>query len=108
MTTASIIGSDLVPLKQRGLVQGILSVLYGIGAGLGGPLGGFLADHGGWRIAFLGMFLINGSLSAYTIYMRKALKINYDWRLFLTYLFCDWFLLFSFFFQFRSHWRYWV
>ncbi|GAA93378.1 uncharacterized protein L969DRAFT_19050 [Mixia osmundae IAM 14324] len=53
MTTSSIIASDLIPLKQRGFVQGLVNICFGAGAGLGGPLGGLIADRLGWRWAFL-------------------------------------------------------
>lgn len=52
MTVASIAVTDLIPLKQRGLYQGVANILYGLGAGLGGPLGGWVNDTFGWRAAF--------------------------------------------------------
>ncbi|EGO27465.1 hypothetical protein SERLADRAFT_367015 [Serpula lacrymans var. lacrymans S7.9] len=39
--------------KQRGLYQGMTNILFGLGAGLGGPLGGWMNDTFGWRAAFL-------------------------------------------------------
>ncbi|KAG8979131.1 hypothetical protein FRC05_009341 [Tulasnella sp. 425] len=53
MTVSSITATDLIPLKKRGLYQGLANILFGFGAGLGGPLGGFINDHIGWRWAFL-------------------------------------------------------
>lgn len=53
MTVSSIAISDLVPLKQRGLYQGMTNILFGLGAGLGGPFGGWVNDTLGWRAAFL-------------------------------------------------------
>ncbi|KAI0036084.1 MFS general substrate transporter [Vararia minispora EC-137] len=53
MTVSSIAVTDLIPLKQRGLYQGMANILFGLGAGLGGPLGGWLNDVFGWRSAFL-------------------------------------------------------
>ncbi|GAA6058489.1 hypothetical protein JCM10212_006928 [Sporobolomyces blumeae] len=52
-TMASIVTSDLVPLRKRGVYQGLGNVVYAAGAALGGPLGGFLGDGIGWRWAFL-------------------------------------------------------
>ncbi|KNZ73863.1 Multidrug resistance protein fnx1 [Termitomyces sp. J132] len=51
-TVSSIAVSDFIPLKQRGLYQGMANILYGLGAGLGGPLGGWINDTFGWRAAF--------------------------------------------------------
>ncbi|KAK4168988.1 major facilitator superfamily domain-containing protein [Cladorrhinum sp. PSN259] len=55
MSISTFLGSDLVPLKKRGVVQGIGNICYGTGAMLGGVLGGFINDSTalGWRLAFL-------------------------------------------------------
>lgn len=50
---SSVIMSDRVPLKNRGILQGALNILWGLGSGLGGPVGGWMNDHAGWRNAFL-------------------------------------------------------
>lgn len=73
--TSSVIVSDFVPLKQRGLYQGcscsisqssslirlrvdshipyrlpcsVTNLLFGLGAGVGAPLGGWISDNYGW------------------------------------------------------------
>ncbi|OSC99177.1 MFS general substrate transporter [Trametes coccinea BRFM310] len=53
MTVSSVAVTDLIPLRQRGLYQGMTNILFGLGAGLGGPLGGWMNDYLGWRSAFL-------------------------------------------------------
>ncbi|TNY24707.1 major facilitator superfamily domain-containing protein [Rhodotorula diobovata] len=53
MAVSSIVASDLIPLKQRALFQGLANLWFGAGSGLGGPLGGFISDRFGWRTAFL-------------------------------------------------------
>jgi predicted MFS family arabinose efflux permease len=53
-TVVSILISDIVPLKDRGLWQGYINIIYASGAGCGAPLGGLLADSIGWRWAFMG------------------------------------------------------
>ncbi|KAL1946941.1 hypothetical protein VTO73DRAFT_15045 [Trametes versicolor] len=53
MTVSSVAVTDLIPLRQRGLYQGMTNILFGLGAGLGGPLGGWMNDILGWRSAFL-------------------------------------------------------
>ncbi|KAK0498477.1 vacuolar amino acid permease [Armillaria luteobubalina] len=53
---SSIVVTDLIPLqvfpKQRGLYQGMANILFGLGAGIGGPLGGWINDVFGWEAAF--------------------------------------------------------
>lgn len=55
MAISTFIASDLIPLRQRGLVQGVTNICYGSGAMLGGIFGGLIQDHTklGWRLAFL-------------------------------------------------------
>ncbi|KAG8869819.1 hypothetical protein FRC20_000814 [Serendipita sp. 405] len=53
MSVSSITVTDLIPLRNRGLFQGLANIMFGAGAGVGGPLGGFIADTFGWRTAFL-------------------------------------------------------
>ncbi|KAJ7917327.1 MFS general substrate transporter [Mycena leptocephala] len=48
----SIILSDSVPLKSRGIYQGFMNISWGLGAAVGAPLGGWLGDTIGWRAAF--------------------------------------------------------
>ncbi|GAB1314274.1 hypothetical protein MFIFM68171_04484 [Madurella fahalii] len=55
MSISTFLASDLVPLKKRGVVQGVGNIAYGSGAMLGGVLGGLMNDTSswGWRLAFL-------------------------------------------------------
>lgn len=55
MSIATFLGSDLVPLRKRGVVQGILNLCFGSGAMMGGVFGGLLNDYSsqGWRLAFI-------------------------------------------------------
>ncbi|KAI0537867.1 major facilitator superfamily domain-containing protein [Xylaria digitata] len=55
MSIATFLGSDLIPLRKRGVVQGILNLCFGSGAMLGGVIGGLFNDHTklGWRLAFI-------------------------------------------------------
>lgn len=53
MTISSIVATDLVPLRQRGILQGMGNIAYGSGAALGGVYGGYVSDKIGWRWAFL-------------------------------------------------------
>lgn len=47
-----VILSDLVPVRSRGIYQGIMNIVFGSGSALGAPIGGLLADRIGWRWAF--------------------------------------------------------
>jgi len=70
MAIATFVGSDLVPLRQRGLLQGLGNVCYGLGAGLGGLFGGWVNDVWGWRVAFLAQVppvIISGILVYVTV-----------------------------------------
>ena len=52
-TVVSILMSDIVPLKERGVWQGIINIVFASGAACGAPLGGVFADYASWRLAFL-------------------------------------------------------
>lgn len=52
LTCTSIILTDLLPLRKRGLFQGLTQIIFSIGSALGGPVGGFLTEALGWRSAF--------------------------------------------------------
>ncbi|KAG9008917.1 hypothetical protein FRB93_005967 [Tulasnella sp. JGI-2019a] len=90
MTVSSVTVTDLIPLKQRGLYQGMANILFGLGSGLGGPLGGFINDRFGWRWAFLiqlpiiatsfllSVFFLNVKLPAQPLTIReKFARIDY-------------------------------
>lgn len=50
---ATIINSDMIPFKERGMYQACQNVLHGFGSICGASLGGVIADHIGWRWCFL-------------------------------------------------------
>ncbi|KAK7923973.1 Vacuolar membrane amino acid uptake transporter fnx2 [Apiospora marii] len=54
----SILVTDLVSLRDRGMWQGYINIVFGAGIASGGPIGGLLADSIGWRSAFAGQFPI--------------------------------------------------
>ncbi|KAK2592306.1 hypothetical protein QQS21_009996 [Conoideocrella luteorostrata] len=49
----AILVSDIVPLRDRGVWQGYMSLIFAAGMATGGPLGGLFADTIGWRWSFL-------------------------------------------------------
>ncbi|KAK4242284.1 hypothetical protein C8A03DRAFT_11489 [Achaetomium macrosporum] len=72
MSISTFLASDLVPLKKRGVVQGVGNIAYGSGAMLGGVLGGFMNDTSswGWRLAFLiqvPVIVVSGTMVWYLV-----------------------------------------
>lgn len=70
MAISTFVGSDLVPLRKRGIVQGIGNICFGTGAGLGGIFGGWINDVWGWRNAFLiqvPFVVVSGILVFFTV-----------------------------------------
>jgi nitrate/nitrite transporter NarK len=53
-TVVSILLTGLVPTEDRGVWQGVVNIVYSLGAGLGAPLGGLIASSVGWRWSFFG------------------------------------------------------
>lgn len=52
-TIVTFCASDLVPLRRRGIWQGIGNISFGVGSAIGGVFGGFMNDALTWRWAFL-------------------------------------------------------
>jgi MFS family permease len=53
MTMATIINSDMIPFKKRGMYQALQNSVWGMGAISGASFGGAIADGIGWRWCFL-------------------------------------------------------
>ncbi|KAK2050404.1 major facilitator superfamily transporter [Colletotrichum somersetense] len=53
-SVVAILLSDIVPLRERGVWQGYLNIIFAAGTSTGAPLGGLLADTVGWRWSFAG------------------------------------------------------
>ncbi|KAJ5247856.1 hypothetical protein N7468_002839, partial [Penicillium chermesinum] len=52
MTMATVINSDLIPFRNRGMYQAVQNVAYGFGAICGASFGGAIVDTIGWRWCF--------------------------------------------------------
>jgi MFS family permease len=50
---ATIINSDVIPFRKRGMYQAMQNGVFGFGAICGASFGGSIADHIGWRWCFL-------------------------------------------------------
>lgn len=67
---STFVGSDLIPLRRRGVWQGFGNICFGVGAGLGGVFGGWINDTWGWRKAFLilvPLTVISGTVVFFTV-----------------------------------------
>ncbi|CAR23770.1 MDR family MFS transporter [Lachancea thermotolerans CBS 6340] len=53
ITLSTIINSDIIPAKKRGIYQAFQNVLLGTGAVVGASCGGLIATTMGWRWCFL-------------------------------------------------------
>ncbi|RSL73319.1 hypothetical protein CEP54_000478 [Fusarium duplospermum] len=53
MTMATIVNSDMIPFRKRGMYQALQNGIFGFGAIAGASFGGSIADHIGWRWCFL-------------------------------------------------------
>ena len=72
---STLVSSDLVPLRNRGLWQGLGNIMYGLGMSLGGFAGGWINDLLGWRWVFLlqiPFILISGILVS--LYVKIPVK----------------------------------
>lgn len=67
VTISMFVAGDLVPLRKRGMLQGIGNIVFGAGSGLGGLLGGWINGLAGWRVAFLVQvpFLVAGAVMVF-------------------------------------------
>ncbi|KAJ5720997.1 uncharacterized protein N7483_008931 [Penicillium malachiteum] len=80
-TVVSILMSDIVPLRDRGLWQGIINIIWATGSGMGAPLGGILADYIGWRWAFLAQFpLCIVAFIAVSLMLKLPARENVHWK----------------------------
>lgn len=52
LSTSTITVSDYVPLRSRGVFQGIGNISFGTGASMGGIFGSWATGFGNWRYAF--------------------------------------------------------
>lgn len=80
-TVVSIIFSDIIPLKDRGMWQGIINIVYATGSATGAPLGGLLADYVGWRWSFLGQApLCSVAILACVFALKLPPQEHQEWR----------------------------
>lgn len=72
-TMSSVITSDLVTLRERGIYQGYANTAFACGGTLGAPLGGWVTERFGWRYCFY----INLPICLIATYLTRPLQ-NYN------------------------------
>ncbi|KAI1089690.1 MFS general substrate transporter [Rostrohypoxylon terebratum] len=55
-SVVTILLTDIVSLRDRGLWQGYINIIFAAGTSSGAPIGGLVADSIGWRWAFISQF----------------------------------------------------
>lgn len=75
-TISTLLISDLVPLRKRGLYQGYGNLFWGVGSGLGGLYGGSLRSLWNWRLAFIAQLPFTLLSIAFVFIHVKKLKSN--------------------------------
>lgn len=82
-TLGTIIMSDLIPLRKRGVFQGLGNTFYALGSAVGGTVGGWIAHRFGWRLAFWFQVPIGVAcfaLIAYSLHLPKLVKSSPEAR----------------------------
>ncbi|KAH6687168.1 multidrug resistance protein fnx1 [Plectosphaerella plurivora] len=77
----SILMSDIVPLRDRGVWQGYINIIFAAGTSAGAPLGGLLADSVGWRWSFLGQVPICALAFAAVYFVLEVPRVDHShWK----------------------------
>ncbi|THV05796.1 MFS general substrate transporter [Dendrothele bispora CBS 962.96] len=69
----TIILTDVIDIKSRGMWKGFLNLIYATVSAVGGPLGGILAEYISWRWSFL----LQVPAMVFAILMRGSSLINW-------------------------------
>ncbi|CAK7212151.1 hypothetical protein SBRCBS47491_001375 [Sporothrix bragantina] len=68
MTMATIVNSDMIPFRRRGMYQAMQNGVYGFGAICGASFGGTITDSIGWRWCFAAQVPV--SVAVFVLGMR--------------------------------------
>ncbi|KAL3305990.1 major facilitator superfamily transporter [Colletotrichum asianum] len=80
-SVVSILMSDIVPLRDRGVWQGYINIIFAAGTSTGAPLGGLLADSVGWRWSFIGQVPLCVAAFAAVYFVLDLPQTSHDhWR----------------------------
>ncbi|KAF2023012.1 MFS general substrate transporter [Setomelanomma holmii] len=77
---ATIVNSDMIPFKKRGMYQALQNSMFGFGAICGASFGGSIADSIGWRWCFLLQVPIS-ALALFTgwLVIKNPLEMHPTW-----------------------------
>ncbi|KAI0316904.1 iron permease [Amylostereum chailletii] len=69
--TTAIIISDLVPLKERGVFNGLIGIAWAVSSGVGPLVGGGLAQTGEWRwLFYLNIPICGAAAALFVLFLR--------------------------------------
>ncbi|KAF8313830.1 iron permease [Clavulina sp. PMI_390] len=74
LAVSEIIVADLVPLRERGKYEGLLSAVWALASVVGPPIGGALSTRGKWRWLFYLNLPLSG-LAAILVYLFLKMRI---------------------------------
>ncbi|KAL8835446.1 MAG: hypothetical protein Q9170_003323 [Blastenia crenularia] len=82
LIVATVLLSDLIPIRDRGTYQGYLNLVGALGSTSGGPLGGLFAQSVGWRWIFLiQVFLCLIAIISVAVLLRLPQpKSKFSWQ----------------------------
>lgn len=95
MTMATIVNSDIIPFRRRGMFQALQNGMFGFGAISGASLGGFISDSIGWRWIFaiqvpisiialaVGYFVVKNPLELHPTWKEIRKKVDFSGSLVL-------------------------
>ena len=73
--TQTIIG-DVIPFNRRGRATGFVMTAFAMASVVGVPSGLFLANHGGWHLAFVALAVLCALVGALAIYSLPRLNAH--------------------------------
>lgn len=81
MTMATIVNSDMIPFRKRGMYQALQNGMFGFGSICGASFGGSIADWIGWRWCFLIQVPVSAiALLLGWLVVKNPLELHPTWK----------------------------